>query len=541
MFHYFTNSIEGIALPEKFTWPFHYVPHPLSRLAADEVMHYVSSRTEWHEELALGKMFGVLIVSNENNEIGFLAAFSGNLAGSNYHEYFVPAVYDMLKPDEFFKREEAEISAINHKIKELEDNEEYCSAQAELAAVKVKVESSLANFKQECALRKANRNLLRQSGKADDETLILESQRDNADFQRLKRQSKALLEQANQRVEEYKSHIEELRKERHARSAALQTALFQQFRMLNANGEESDLTEIFAPTAQRIPPAGAGECAAPKLLQYTYLHNLKPLAMAEFWWGASPRGEVRHHGHYYPSCNSKCKPILTFMMQGLDVEPNPLMEIVPPEPKILYEDEYLVIIDKPCGMLSVEGKSGVRSAERWFAERYPKYDGPAIVHRLDQSTSGILVLAKSKEVHKELQAQFISRSVKKSYVALLQARVEAKSGRISLPMKLDYDNRPRQMISADGKSAVTDYEIIGYEGNYTRVRFYPLTGRTHQLRLHAAHRDGLNAPIVGDDIYGTGDRADALAGNRLHLHAERLEFTHPVTGERIVTECEAEF
>jgi tRNA pseudouridine32 synthase/23S rRNA pseudouridine746 synthase len=217
------------------------------------------------------------------------------------------------------------------------------------------------------------------------------------------------------------------------------------------------------------------------------------------------------------------------------------MEIVPPEPKILYEDESLVIIDKPCGMLSVEGKSGVRSAERWFAERYPEHNGPAIVHRLDQSTSGILVLAKNKEAHKELQAQFISRSVKKSYVALLQARVEAKSGRISLPMKLDYDNRPRQMISADGKSAVTDYEIIGYEGDYTRVRFYPLTGRTHQLRLHAAHRDGLNAPIVGDDIYGTGDRGDSLADKRLCLHAERLEFTHPATGERIVTECKAEF
>ena len=263
--------------------------------------------------------------------------------------------------------------------------------------------------------------------------------------------------------------------------------------------------------------------------------------MAEFWWGASPRGEVRHHGQYYPSCNSKCKPILTFMMQGLDVEPNPLMEIVPPEPKILYEDEYLVIIDKPCGMLSVEGKSGVRSAEGWFAERYPEYQGPAIVHRLDQSTSGILVMAKSKDVHKELQAQFINRSVRKSYVALLKAKIQSQSGRISLPMKLDYDNRPRQMISTEGKSAVTDYEVIGYEGDYTRVRFYPLTGRTHQLRLHSAHHEGLNAPIVGDDIYGTGERADALVGNRLCLHAERLEFRHPITKEQMTIECKAEF
>ena len=228
-------------------------------------------------------------------------------------------------------------------------------------------------------------------------------------------------------------------------------------------------------------------------------------------------------------------------MQGLDVEPNPLMEIVPPEPKILYEDEYLVIIDKPCGMLSVEGKSGVRSAEGWFAERYPEYQGPAIVHRLDQSTSGILVMAKSKEVHKELQAQFINRSVRKSYVALLKAKIQSQSGRISLPMKLDYDNRPRQMVSAEGKSAVTDYEVIGYEGDYTRVRFYPLTGRTHQLRLHSAHHEGLNAPIVGDDIYGTAERADALVGNRLYLHAERLEFRHPITKEQMTIECKAEF
>lgn len=541
MFHYFTNSTEGIALPEKFTWPFHYVPHPLSCLAANEVMQYIASRSDWHEELALGKMFGVLIASNADGELGFLAAFSGNLAGSNYHEYFVPAVYDMLRPDEFFKHEDAEISNINRIIKDLEASKEYISLQEEFSALKLSLEATLASFKQECAARKANRDLLRLKGLADEATLILESQRDNADLQRLKRQSKMQLEQASLHVAEYKERIEGLRKERHARSSALQIALFQQFRMLNAKGEAKDLIEIFAATPQHIPPAGAGECAAPKLLQYAYIHGFKPLAMAEFWWGASPRGEVRHHGQYYPSCNSKCKPILTFMMQGLDVEPNPLMEIVPPEPKILYEDEYLVIIDKPCGMLSVEGKSGVRSAERWFAERYPEYQGPAIVHRLDQSTSGILVMAKSKEVHKELQAQFINRSVRKSYVALLKAKIQSQSGRISLPMKLDYDNRPRQMVSAEGKSAVTDYEVIGYEGDYTRVRFYPLTGRTHQLRLHSAHHEGLNAPIVGDDIYGTGEHNDSQTYKRLCLHAERLEFLHPITKEQMTIECKAEF
>ena len=541
MLHRFSHSIEGITLPDRFTWPFHYVPHPLSRLAADEVMHYVASRNDWHEELALGKMFGVLVVSDSEDRLGFLAAFSGNLAGSNYHEYFVPAVYDMLRPDEFFKREEAEISAINLKIKTLERSEEYIHTKESLVRVRAEVEDERANFKQECALRKAERDLQRQNGTADEATLILASQYDNAELQRLKRAHKQLIADAENRVSELENQIKELREERHARSATLQTALFKQFKMLNAKGEARDLMELFAPTPQRIPPAGAGECAAPKLLQYAYLHDLKPIAMAEFWWGASPRGEVRHHGHYYPACNSKCKPILTFMMQGLEVEPNPLMEIVPPKPEILFEDEHLVVINKPCGMLSVEGKSGVRSAERWFAERYPDYEGPAIVHRLDQSTSGILVMAKSKEAHKNLQAQFITRSVKKSYVALLEAKIETTSGRISLPIKLDYDNRPRQMVSPDGKTAVTDYEVIGYEGDKTRIRFYPLTGRTHQLRLHSAHRDGLNAPIVGDDIYGTGERADAQGDKRLCLHAEQLEFTHPATGEEVKIVCEAEF
>lgn len=541
MLHRFSHSIEGIALPDKFTWPFHYVPHPLSRIAADEVMHYVASRNDWHDELALGKMFGVLVVSDSKGELGFLAAFSGNLAGSNYHEYFVPAVYDMLKPDEFFKREEAEISAINLKIKTLERSEEYIHAKESLVRVRAEVEAERANFKQKCALRKAKRDLQRQNGTADEATLILASQHDNAELQRLKRKHKQLIADAENRLAEFEHQIRELREERHTRSTALQTALFRQFKMLNARGEASDLMELFAPTSQRIPPAGAGECAAPKLLQYAYMHDLKPVAMAEFWWGASPRGEVRHHGHYYPACNSKCKPILTFMMQGLEVEPNPLMEIVPPEPDILFEDEHLVVINKPCGMLSVEGKSGVRSAERWFAERYPDYNGPAIVHRLDQSTSGILVMAKSKEVHKNLQAQFITRSVKKSYVALLEAKIEVQSGRISLPIKLDYDNRPRQMVSPDGKTTVTDYEVIGYEGDKTRIRFYPLTGRTHQLRLHSAHRDGLNAPIVGDDIYGTGERADSYDDKRLCLHAEQLEFTHPTTGKEIKIVCEAEF
>ena len=263
--------------------------------------------------------------------------------------------------------------------------------------------------------------------------------------------------------------------------------------------------------------------------------------MAEFWQGASPVGEVRHHGAFYPACVGKCKPILEWMMQGLDVEPNPLMEIRPAEPKILWEDEDILAIDKPCGMLSVEGKSGVMSVEKWAAERYPDISSPMIVHRLDQSTSGILLLAKNKAAHSSLQEQFIKRTIHKSYTALLDGIITQPSGRIELPMRLDYENRPRQMVAEDGKQAITEYEVIAIEQGRTRILFHPITGRTHQLRLHAAHHKGLGTPIVGDDIYGHECHADLCDGHRLCLHASEIEFTHPRTGERIEIQCKAEF
>lgn len=540
MLHRFHCDISAIALPQQFTWPFHYTPHPLCRVAADEVQAYLRSREEWQDEIAAGKMFGVLVVQERSGEIGFLAAFSGNLAGRNDHEYFVPAVYDMLQPDDFFRREEAEISAINRSVAELKQSAEYCNARQAVQNSKLQAEREIAVRKETLAQRKIERAQRRAEGEAEAQ-LILESQRDNADMQRLKRHHRDAIAEAESHLAVFDAEIASLREERSRRSADLQMALFREFRMLNARGEVRDLCELFAPTAQHIPPAGAGECAAPKLLQYAYLNDLQPLAMAEFWQGASPRGEVRHDGHFYHSCNSKCKPILMHMMQGLNVEPNPLTEICPPEPEVLLEDESIVVINKPCGMLSVDGKSGVRSVETWARERYGEMDFPMIVHRLDQSTSGILILAKSKQVHYALQSQFIRRTVEKRYVALLEGGVAHESGTIDLPMRLDYDNRPRQMIAADGKQAVTEYKVVGVEDGRTRILFRPITGRTHQLRLHAAHRDGLNAPIVGDDIYGRGLNADCVDGHRLCLHAYSLEFDHPTSGERIRVECKADF
>lgn len=533
MMHRFDEDISGIALPRQFTWPFHYVPHPLCRMAAAQVQRYVASREEWRDELQRGKMFGVLVVTDAAGDTGFLAAFSGNLAGTNRHAYFVPPVYDMLRPDGPFRRGEIEISALNRRIAEAEHSDGIMRAKAEMEEARRQEREQIATAKAAIREAKARRDALRAAG-ADPGPLILESQRERADLQRLKRRMHEAVEQAEARYNVLQAEIDAIRHKRHSRSAALQMELFARFRVLNARGEERNLCELFAPTAQHTPPAGAGECAAPKLLQYAYTNGLKPLAMAEFWWGGSSAGEVRRHGEFYPACTGKCKPILTHMLQGLDVEPNPLLEIRPPDPRVVWEDATLAVIDKPWGMLSVKGKSGVRSVAEWAREKWPDATGPVIVHRLDQSTSGLMVLAKDKDTHAALQAQFIHRTVKKYYTALLEGHPKQTEGRITLPLKLDYENRPRQMVAEDGRSAVTLYKVVEYDGQRTRILFQPLTGRTHQLRVHAAAAAGLGCPIVGDDIYGRG-------GRRLCLHASRLEFDHPALGDRMTFESRSDF
>ena len=363
MLHHFEQDIDNISPPKQFTWPFHYVPHTLSRIASEEVERYLRSRSEWSDEIAQGKMFGVMVV-RDSEGLGFLAAYSGNLAGRNDHDYFVPPIYDMLRPEDFFRRGEAEISAINTRVEELQQSAEYLNRKQELDKVIQQGKEQLEQLKSRLAQRKEERDRRRAEGE-DVASLILESQRDNADMQRLKRKYREAVTECEARLAEYSSEIAQLKTLRQQRSADLQMQLFKQFRVVNGRGQTKDLCELFATTPQGIPPAGAGECAGPKLLQYALMQGYEPIAMAEFWQGASPRGEVRHHGSFYPACNGKCKPILSFMLEGLNVEPNPLMTIEPDEPKILWEDEWIVAIDKPCGMLSVEGKSGVRSAEAW--------------------------------------------------------------------------------------------------------------------------------------------------------------------------------
>ena len=467
--------------PERFTYPFAYEPHPLCILAARQVQEYISTHPILKEDADQGKMFGVLVVTTtapttptsptspipQADSLAFLAAYSGLLAGRNDWPYFVPPVYDAQQPDGYFKTKEREISLTSH--------------HSPLTAKKM--------------------------------------------------------------------------------SQDLQLWLFHQYQLLNARGETKDLVDIWQeyysrPKLQRkypLPPGGTGDCCAPKLLQYAYQQGLKPLCMAEFWWGATTKTELRQHMNFYPACRGKCKPILTWMMQGLEVDPDPeSLGFARLQLPVIYEDQWLLVVDKPSGMLSVPGRIEQYSVETIMQERYP---GSIIAHRLDMGTSGLLIVAKSLEVYRPLQEQFVKHQVKKKYLALLEPKpthnthnthnthyphstLHPESGTISLPLRPDPMNRPRQVVDMEhGKRAVTDYEILSPLTSYppsqtscgvesTLVALYPQTGRTHQLRIHCAHPDGLGCPIIGDELYGTKDK-------RLMLHAAEIWFRHPVTGQQM--------
>ena len=542
MLHRFTTSITDIPLPERFTYPFCYTPHPLCILAAKEVQSYLTRQTAWKDELRQGKMFGVLIVQTEHGETGYLAAFSGILAGKNLHPFFVPPVYDLLQPQGFFKIEEENISSINRNIRQLENDKAYAALSAELARTIQSAENILATAKaqlKEAKTAREQRRKEKELNAQEEAELIRESQFQKAEYKRLERSWKARITTLQTQTEDWERRISALKSERKTRSAALQQKLFEQFGMLNYRGELKNLCEIFGQTVRKTPPAGAGECAAPKLLQQAYLHGWKPIAMAEFWWGDSPKTEIRHHGHYYPACKGKCEPILQHMLQGLQVEENPMlkrMQVPSKNLEIVYEDPWLSVINKPAGMLSVPGKEDAVSVYSLMREQYPEADGPLTVHRLDMATSGLMLIAKTKRVHQNLQAQFKNRLVRKRYVALLEGIVPKDKDTVDLPLCLNPLDRPRQMVHTEhGKPAITDYQVLErLDGKRTRIAFYPRTGRTHQLRIHAAHPLGLHCPIIGDELYG--EKAD-----RLYLHAEYLEFTHPITGETVRITKEAEF
>ena len=520
--------------PERFTFPFAYSPHPLVEQAAAEVMHYLGERAQESVEWAEGKMFGVLIVEPAPGEVAFIAGYSGLLLGRNDLPYFVPPVYDFLHPGSYFKERDAEISAVNRAVETLEQDADFRAACGYLEELQKEAQREISSYQLMMQEEKRKRDERRNAGSLSSEEeaeLVRQSQYFKGNFSRLKKQYRERIETAERKVNIYKNRLHALCEERRRMSDALQTWIFEQFQMLNISGERKNLVEIFKQTPQGIPPAGAGECALPKLLQYAFSHGLRPLCFGEFWWGASPRNEVRTEGQFYPSCLSKCKPILTHMLAGIPLDPNPieaLQRSVEDQLTVIYEDESLVAVNKPSGMLSVPGLTGIPSAYELLLASRPDL---MVVHRLDMSTSGVLVFAKTKEAHYELQRQFAEREAKKRYIADVEGSIAQESGLISLPLRLDPLNRPRQVVDhTNGKPAVTHFKKITERatpnGTVTRLALTPQTGRTHQLRLHCAHAEGLGTPIVGDELYGT-------KGERLHLHAELLIVKHPTTGRSL--------
>ena len=561
--HPFHISSTGTDFPEKMNNPFDYEPHPLCIQICKELQTYLENKKEWREEIDRGKMFGILIV-----EGGYLAAYSGQIGGRSDWDDFVPAVFDYLQPDGYFKTHEAEITHINESILRLEKDERMQKARTLIADLLAQRQQAIAGFQEKMKEKKAQRDLRRKQGNLsaeEEQAMTKESQFMKAELRRLK---KSLAEKTTLETEyeDYQNNISRLKQLRKQLSDALQQWLFAQFRMLNAQGEEKDLLEIFRDTAledqpnlsllskraalKMVPPAGSGECCEPKLLQYAFRHQLKPLQMAMFWWGESPKEEIRHHLQFYPACNGKCKPILRWMLP----EVNTMLKHAsqPLTLETLYEDRELAVICKPAGMLSVPGKEpGVTSVYSIMRGKYPEATGPLIVHRLDMATSGLMVIAKTEFAYHRLQEQFASHQIQKKYIAIVCAKEGSilPEGILSLPLMPDYLDRPRQIVNHEqGKEAITEYKVLGNAGNDTfgnkenkgnnqhlRLALYPQTGRTHQLRVHCAHREGLNAPILGDPLYGC-EKAP-----RLYLHAESIRFTHPLSGKEIFIERKADF
>ena len=587
----------SIPSPRQFTYPFCYDVDPLAEAASLELQRYIADADMMSTEKGCGKMFGVLVVEYEDEEgalqRGFLAAYSGLLGGRNDWPYFVPPVFDAQQPDGHFKRTEREISAINREIAAIEHDAEYLQSVAQHEQTKKRLQAEVDAFKAEVDAAKVRRDARRNSGEPLSEEeqaeMIRESQFMKAE---LRRRRKAMEQAESTLTTQHSTFLKSLQRKRKQMSDELQRWLFSAYRMLNAKGEERDLIDIFREYTHAMPPAGAGDCCAPKLLQYAYLHHLRPVCMAEFWWGESPTSEIRHHLHYYPACRSKCLPILTHMLKGLDVAPNPLAQKRHTvEPRVLYADEYIMVVDKPAGMLSVPGKAeSVRSefsdsanisVEEYFAnlqlptnsqfttEQFTigEADNSKLkiqnskflkaAHRLDMDTSGLLVLARTEEAYVELQRQFASRETMKRYEAVLSgvptqnSKLKTQNSStqpsgcleaISLPLIADINDRPRQRVDMEhGKPALTLYNIVEVRAVDANTAVAYTTKKVDKGRtlIHLYPKTGRTHQLRVHCAHPLGLACpilgDPLYGteraDRMYLHAAELTFRHPVTGE----------
>ena len=582
----------------EFTNPFRYVPHPLVRAAAAQVMAELdgwrdmpegSPERELERSFAEGKMMGVLVckrpegcptdirTTGMDQALCYIAAFSGTVRGADGKvtatvEGFVPPIIDLTSPDGYFKYKEAEISNINRKISELATNARLRALKDSYQSMVAQKEDDIRAMQEQIRSSKIRREQIRrQSADATEEAgLIKESQFQKAQLKRLKDKWKETLEGICAEISSFESEISILKKERSEKSDELQKWIFENALIHNAHGEVSSIWKVFN-DGGLVPPGGTGDCAAPKLLEFAFAHGLEPLAMGEFWYGLSPDTAVRTHGHFYPSCTSRCGLLLGYMMQGLRTA-LPEAEVTKQSPVIIHEDEAIIVLEKPSGMPSVPGLDGRKSLQEWLAEHATDQSHLASdhsinsvplkfqvhsVHRLDMDTSGVMVYAKTEAAALHLRKQFEEHTIRKTYIARLTGKLTESqatpcelcntTGTIKLPLSPDYDERPRQKVDfKQGKPAQTDYKTLQtHPDGTTDILLYPLTGRTHQLRVHCAHALGLARPIAGDLLYGahtancfqempwecqSQHQHQSRDISRLCLHALSITFIHPLTG-----------
>ena len=511
--------------------PFRYSPHPLVQKAAEMLMREIDSSEEMSSLFSEGKMLGVLAVEADGIT-GYLAAFSGNVGGKSILSGFVPPIYDLTDPSGHFKIKEAEISALNREIKELEQNGIASSLKAGLMEAERGMSDEISAQKARMALLKHKRDEIRceTEDPSGEEELTRQSQHEKAELRRIKRRWEEKIATIRSQITAFSESIEQLKRKRAEMSDELQKWIFKQYAVHTSDGKSIPISDIFAEQGL-IPPGGTGECAAPKLLNYCFAHGYRPLCMGEFWYGQSPETAVRTHGHFYPSCTSKCGPLLKRMLNGFDFSEDTVHGI----PEIMHEDNSIIVASKPSGMPSVPGLDGKVSMLEWIGT-----DKVEAVHRLDMDTSGILLFARNMEAAVSLQRQFEEHSVRKTYHARLSAASEGihleagGKGSVEIPLSPDYDERPRQKADeAQGKEARTDYEVLSVNNDGTTDMIYhPHTGRTHQLRVHSAHILGLGHPILGDMLYG------GSPASRLHLHAYSITFLHPASGAPITLDTD---
>lgn len=531
-------ELSTLPRPKAFPDPFSNTPHPIAIATAQHLQQRLSEGLLSKLE---GKMFGVLVVENSLGKLGYLSACSGVKLADGHQSEFVPPILSVETRSTIYNDAKEHEKELADQLETVENNRDFHRLKQQKAILVHDSESALAvlinRHTQRKELRKQRRQQLNADSASSAESLQQLAAESITDKYKLKEQQtywQQKIETCNYALAKFETQVSTIRAQRDSIEENLSKQLFDATVLTNFKAEKSSISKLFQ---YQLPLQGTGDCSSPKLLHYAQLNGFLPIALAEFWWGKSPEAEVRQHCRCYPSCKGRCAPLLPFMLNGLKREAATILGSNIPDDALstVYEDDYLIVLNKPAGLLSIPGKIVQDSVLTRLREQHPDASGPLLVHRLDLSTSGLLLAAKSADVHKALQQQFIKRQVAKRYVALLEGEIENASGIIDLPLRVDFDDRPRQVVcDVFGKPSQTRWEALEHSNGHTRVHFYPLTGRTHQLRMHAAHTKGLNAPIVGDELYG-------MAGERLMLHAEYLRFTHPISSAEVTLDSPAPF